>query len=38
MEAFVLERVEGGARLAGTYPPNAETRAAFDVWRQTKGI
>ena len=38
MEAFVLERVEGGARLAGTYPPNAETRAAFDVWRQAKGI
>ena len=38
MEAFVLERVEGGARLAGTYPPNAETRAAFGVWRQAKGI
>ena len=38
MEAFVLERVEGGAKLAGTYPPNAETRAAFDVWRQAKGI
>ena len=27
MEAFILERVQGGARLAGTYPPNAETRA-----------
>lgn len=38
MEAFVLERVEGGAKLAGTYPPNAETRAAFEVWRQAKGI
>ena len=38
MEAFVLERVEGGARLAGTYPPNAETRAAFETWRQAKEI
>ena len=24
--------------LDGAYPPNAETRAAFDVWRQAKGI
>lgn len=38
MEAFVLERVEGGAKLAGTYPPNAGTRAAFETWRQAKGI
>ncbi|MES2183654.1 MAG: ribonuclease activity regulator RraA [Pseudomonadota bacterium] len=33
MEAFILQRVEAGARLAGTYPPNAETRAAYDAWR-----
>jgi len=38
MEAFILERVQGGARLAGTYPPNAETRAAFEVWRKAKEI
>lgn len=38
MEAFILERVEGGAKLAGTYPPNAETKAAFEVWRKQKGI
>ena len=37
MEAFILERIEGGAKLAGTYPPNAETRAAFEAWRSTKG-
>jgi regulator of RNase E activity RraA len=38
MEAFVLERIEGGARLAGTYPPNADTRAAFEVWRKERGV
>jgi len=38
MEAFILERVEGGAKLAGTYPPNAHTKAAFEVWRKEKGI
>lgn len=36
LEAFVLERVAGGAALPGTYPPNAETRAAFETWRKSK--
>ena len=38
MEAFILERIEGGAALPGTYPPNAETKAAFEAWRKQKGI
>ena len=38
MEAFLLERIQGGASLPGTYPPNAETRAAFEVWRKQKGL
>jgi regulator of RNase E activity RraA len=38
MEAFILERIEGGAMLRGTYPPDAETRAAFGEWRKTRGI
>ena len=38
MEAFILERVQGGAKLAGTYPPNADTKAAFEVWRKEKGL
>lgn len=38
MEAFILERVQNGARLAGTYPPNEETKAAFAEWRKQKGI
>ena len=38
MEAFLLERIEGGAALPGTYPPNAQTRAAFEVWRQERKL
>src|SRR5215470_13062093 len=36
MEAFILEKVQGGAKLAGTYPPNAETRAAYEEWRKKR--
>jgi regulator of RNase E activity RraA len=36
LEAFVLERIAGGAALPGTYPPNAATRAAFDTWRKQR--
>jgi regulator of RNase E activity RraA len=38
MEAFILERIEQGAALPGTYPPNAQTRAAFEAWRKARGI
>lgn len=38
MEAFILERIEQGAALPGTYPPNALTRAAFEAWRKERGI
>ena len=38
MEMFILERVQNGAKLAGTYPPNAETKAAFEAWRKEKKI
>jgi len=36
LEAFLLERVAGGAALAGTYPPNEATKAAFEQWRSTR--
>lgn len=29
LEAFLLERLQGGAPLEGTYPPDAETLAAY---------
>lgn len=38
LEAFVLERIEGGAKLPGTYPPNEDTKAAYASWRKEKGI
>ncbi len=36
LEEFVLHRVAEGAPLAGTYPPNEDTRAAFAGWRAEK--
>lgn len=38
MEAFILERIENGAALPGTYPPNVQTRADYEVWRKQKGL
>ena len=38
LEAFILERVKAGAKLAGTYPPSDDTRAAFAEWRTQRGI
>jgi regulator of RNase E activity RraA len=37
MEAFLLTRVEAGARLPDTYPPNAETRAAWEAFKASRG-
>lgn len=37
MERFVLERIAAGARLPGTYPPDAETEAAYVAWRARQG-
>jgi regulator of RNase E activity RraA len=34
LERFIMERIESGAALPGTYPPNDETRAAFEAWRK----
>ena len=37
LETFILERIRDGARLPGTYPPNAETEAAYKAWRKARG-
>jgi len=37
IEVFVLERIKAGAALPGTYPPDAETRAAYAAWRKERG-
>jgi regulator of RNase E activity RraA len=36
MEEFIQERVAGGAKLPGTYPPNEETRAAYAAWQKAR--
>ena len=33
LERFVLEKVEGGAALPGTYPPNEQTLAEYAAWK-----
>jgi regulator of RNase E activity RraA len=33
MEAFLLTRIEAGASLRGTYPPDEATRAAYEAWK-----
>ena len=33
MEDFIMRRVEEGAPLRGTYPPNDETRKAYLAWK-----
>ena len=38
IEVFILERIQQGAALPGTYPPNAETRAAYEAWRKERGV
>lgn len=33
LERFVLSKIEGGAPLRGTYPPNEDTLAEYEEWR-----
>jgi regulator of RNase E activity RraA len=33
LERFILEKVDGGAPLRGTYPPDASTRAEYERWQ-----
>lgn len=33
LERFILEKVDGGAPLRGTYPPDESTRAEYERWR-----
>ncbi len=36
LEEFLLQRVQAGAALPGTYPPNDATKAAFETWRRER--
>lgn len=35
-EQFILEKVDGGAPLRGTYPPDATTRAEYEQWHRQR--
>ncbi len=37
LERFILEKVESGVPLPGTYPPNDETRAEYERWKAARG-
>lgn len=36
LEAFLLEKIQGGAALPGTYPPNAATLEAYQAWQRAR--
>jgi regulator of RNase E activity RraA len=36
LEIFVLQEIEQGRALPGTYPPNAETLARYREWRSRR--
>lgn len=37
LETFILEKVQGGAQLPGTYPPNEATLAEYEAWKAARG-
>jgi regulator of RNase E activity RraA len=34
LEVYLFERISGGESLRGIYPPNEETRRAYETWKQ----
>jgi regulator of RNase E activity RraA len=36
MEQFILEKVQGGAAIPGTYPPNEQTAAEYKIWKASR--
>jgi regulator of RNase E activity RraA len=36
LEAYLTERIEAGAPLPGTYPPDAVTLSGFEAWRKSR--
>lgn len=37
LEQFILEKVQGGAQLPGTYPPNDAALAEYETWKSQRG-
>ena len=36
LEAFVLEKVQAGAPIAGTYPPSEPVRVEYEAWKKKR--
>lgn len=36
LERFILQKVQRGAALPGTYPPNEQTLAEYEAWRRNR--
>lgn len=36
-EDYILERIQAGANLVGTYPPDAKTLAEYEQWKAQRG-
>jgi len=36
LESFLKSRIEAGHPVIGTYPPNEETRRAYEAWRRAR--
>lgn len=37
LEEFIQEKIAAGASILGVYPPNDETKAEFEAWKQGAG-
>ena len=38
LEEYIQEKIASGAKILGTYPPNEQTLAEFEVWRKARGV
>ena len=36
IEDFILEKIQGGASIVGTYPPDEKTLAEFAEWKKRR--
>ena len=36
LEAFVLEKVQAGAPISGTYPPSESMQAEYHAWKKKR--
>jgi regulator of RNase E activity RraA len=36
LEGWIMKQVEAGEKLPGLYPPNEQTRAKYEAWRNTQ--